>query len=330
MTTTTTKRAAAKQGSKARKTYEGPTAEEKLCAALIELLEAGVNPWRKEWANGPGAGRHRNLLTGACYRGSNPAVLEMWSACRGFSLPLWLGMGQAKQQGWYPRKGSKGCYVLRPQLNKRTQEDENGQPVKGPDGKALTVAWVSYKAACVFNVADLVGSTEEAQRALDAAIAAATGAVVVMPEPERLAAAEAVLGCWPVETTWAGDRACYSSSADRIQMPCRQQFSSAEGLYATWAHEQVHSTGHNSRLGRKLGNAFGSTDYAREELVAELGAFLICNRLEISSSTENHAAYLGSWAKVLGEGPKVLFKALSDATKAANLICGPEVLEDEA
>jgi antirestriction protein ArdC len=111
-------------------------------------------------------------------------------------------------------------------------------------------------------------------------------------------------------------------------MPARQQFASAEGLYATWAHEQVHSTGHSSRLARDLSNSFGSTGYAREELVAELGAFLICNRLEISSSTENHAAYLGHWAGVLKEGPKVLFKALSDATKAANAICGPEVTED--
>jgi antirestriction protein ArdC len=194
----------------------------------------------------------------------------------------------------------------------------------------LIAAWVSYKAACVFNVADLVGSTEEAQQQLDAAIAAAIGAVVVKAEPERLATAEQVLGAWQVETVWAGDRACYSSSADRISMPTRQQFSSAEGLYATWAHEQVHSTGHSSRLARKLGNAFGGDDYAREELVAELGAFLICNRLEISSSTENHAAYLSHWAKVLKEGPKVLFKVLSDATKAANLICGPEVLEEEA
>ncbi|MEB3169084.1 MAG: zincin-like metallopeptidase domain-containing protein, partial [Synechococcaceae cyanobacterium] len=69
----------------------------------------------------------------------------------------------------------------------------------------------------------------------------------------------------------------------------------------------------------------GGDRYAREELVAELAAYLVCNRLEISSKTENHAAYLASWAKVLGDGPMVLFKVLSDATKAANMICGPEV-----
>jgi antirestriction protein ArdC len=321
MATTTTK---ARKG----RTYEGPSAEEKLCAALVELLEQGTNPWRRDWAQLGQQGQHRNLITGAAYRGSNPAVLEMWSACRGYSLPLWLGTAQAKGQGWFPRKGSKGCYVLRPQLNKRAQEDEQGNPITGPDGTPLISAWVSYKPACVFNVADLVGGTEEAQQQLDARIAAALGAVTVRPEPERLAAAEAVLGAWPVETVWAGDRAFYSPAADRITMPTRAQFSTAAGLYSTWAHEQAHSTGHHSRLGRDLTGAMGSDSYAREELVAELAAFLICNRLEISSSTENHAAYLGHWARVLKEGPKVLFKALGQASAACNAICGPDVIEE--
>ena len=314
-TTTTTAR-------KGRKAYDGPTAEEKLCSALIELLEKGANPWRKDWVSAGGLNRHQNLITGAVYRGSNPAVLERWSACRGYSQPLWVGLGQAKQQGWYPVKGSQGCYVLRPQLNKREQEDENGKPVVGPDGQPLIAAWVSYKPACVFNVADLQGE------GLQEAIAAANGSAVVRSEPDRLAGAEAVLSAWPVDTSWGGERACYSPGSDVIRMPARSLFETAGGMYATWAHEQAHSTGHSSRLARDLSGGFGSDKYAREELVAELAAFLICNRLEIGSSTENHAAYLGSWAKVLKEGPKVLFKVLSDATKAANAICGPEVTEE--
>jgi antirestriction protein ArdC len=315
---------------KGRKTYDGPTAEEKLCEALVQLLEQGTNPWRRDWAQIGQQGQHRNLITGHAYRGSNPAVLEMWAACRGYSLPLWLGTAQAKAEGWFPRKGSKGCYVLRPQLNKREQQDEQGQPITGPDGSPLVAAWVSYKPACVFNVADLVGGDEASQAALEARIAAALGAVTVKPEPERLAAAEAVLGAWPVPTTWAGDRAFYSPAGDRITMPTRAQFATAEGLYATWAHEQAHSTGHGSRLNRDLSGTFGSDDYAREELVAELAAFLICNRLEISSSAENHAAYLGHWARVIKEGPKVLFKALGQASAAANAICGPDVVDEEA
>lgn len=310
-----------------RKPYEGPTAEEKLCTALADLMARGVNPWRQDWRGGSGGGRHRNLITGQPYRGSNPAVLAMWQAARGYSLPLWVGIAQAKQKGWFPRKGSQGCYVLRPQLNKREDKDDNGETRKGPDGLPLISAWVSYKPACVFNVADLKGGDDASEDALKAAIAAAAGAPI-LPEPDRLANAESVLAAWPVETVWAGHRACYSPLLDTISMPDRNRFATAEGLYATWAHEQAHSTGHNRRLSRDLTGIKGDQKYAREELVAELAAYLICNRLEISSNTENHAAYLTSWAKVIGDGPKVLFKVLSDATKAANMICGPEVEPD--
>ena len=65
----------------------------------------------------------------------------------------------------------------------------------------------------------------------------------------------------------------------------------------------------------------GSASYAREELVAELGAFLLCRRLEVSSSSESHAAYLGHWVEMLRESRRVLLKLLSDARKAADFIC---------
>ena len=64
----------------------------------------------------------------------------------------------------------------------------------------------------------------------------------------------------------------------------------------------------------------GTTSYAREELVAELGAFLLCRRLEANSCPENHAAYLSHWVEMLREEPRILLKILSDARKAADLI----------
>jgi antirestriction protein ArdC len=111
-------------------------------------------------------------------------------------------------------------------------------------------------------------------------------------------------------------------------MPHRKSFVGDASYWATRAHEAVHSTGHKARLARDFGGVFGDEKYAREELVAELGAFLICNRLQIDSAADNHAAYLSHWAKVLKEGPKVLFKVLSDATKAAALIA-PEAREEQ-
>jgi antirestriction protein ArdC len=174
----------------------------------------------------------------------------------------------------------------------------------------------------VFNVADLEG---EALVGLIRKRRQAAG-LSQRPEPERLAAAEAVLRRWPVPVGEGGDRACYLPLSDRIQLPDRSAFHSAAALYATWAHEAIHSTGHSSRLARDLSGGMGAGGdggraYAREELVAELGAVLLGDRLEIGSAMANHAAYLSHWVALLRESPRVLLQVLSDARKAADLIC---------
>ena len=109
--------------------------------------------------------------------------------------------------------------------------------------------------------------------------------------------------------------------ASANEHPDRASFHSPAAFCATWAHKQIHSTGHESRLKRDLGSAFGKARYAREELVAELGAVLLGDRLEIGSEIESHAAYLGHWIELLKESPKVLFQVLSEARQAADLVC---------
>jgi antirestriction protein ArdC len=317
---------ATKTKPKSRK-YDGPSSEELLTADLVALMEsAELPPWRREWAGHQG--QHRNLITGHTYRGSNPILLEIGSMLRGHTLPLWLGGAEAKARGWWPRKGSKACRIVRPQLNKREQTDANGQPVTGPDGSQLVAAWVSFKPVAVFNAADLQGHDEETAAALAAAIAEAIGQGEAKPAAARLEAAEAVLEAWPVDTRWGGALACYDPNLDRISMPAAEAFTTREAMAATWAHEQSHSTGHKSRLDRAMGKSFGNESYAREELVAELSAVLICYRLQIGCQLENHAAYLQHWAQLLKEGgPRVLFQVLSDARKAADLIA-PEAIEE--
>jgi len=200
-------------------------------------------------------------------------------------------------------------HILRPQLLSREEQ--------GVGGEVTLRSWASYRPVAVFNVADLEG---EALAALIDSRKAAVG-VEAKPEPQRLEAAEAVLGAWPVPVSFGGDRACYLPGIDRIQLPDRASFHSPAAFCATWAHEQIHSTGHETRLKRDLGGAFGKPRYAREELVAELGAVLLGDRLEIGSEIESHAAYLGHWVELLKESPKVLFQVLSEARQAADLIC---------
>jgi antirestriction protein ArdC len=296
-----------------RKTYDGPTSEEILTADLIALMESSdLPPWRREWAGQQG--EHRNLLTGATYRGSNPILLELGAMMRGHTLPLWLGGAQARAEGWFPRKGTKSVRIVRPQTNRR--DDEPAEPGSDP----ITRTWVSYKPVPVFNAADLVGGDEAAEAVLQARIAEALGQGEPRPAQARLETAEAVLEAWPVPTSWGGTRACYSPGLDQIRMPEPEAFTSREAFAATWAHEQAHSTGHGSRLNRPMGGTQGSKAYAREELVAELAAVLICYRLQVGCRLENHAAYLREWAQMLREEPRSLFKVLSQARQAADLV----------
>lgn len=304
-----------------KKPYEGPSSEEILIADLITLMESNdLPPWRREWQGRNG--EHRNLETGNPYRGSNPILLELGSLMRGHTLPLWIGGAQAKAKGWFPKKGTKAVRIVRPQLNKREEETA--------DGNKELRSWVSYKPCAVFCASDLRGATDEAQASLEACIAAALGQPVEATPRERLDAAEAVLEAWPVATTFGGARACYLPSLDTIGMPDADAFTSREAFAATWAHEQAHSTGHHSRLNRPVANPFGTKAYAREELIAELAAVLICYRLQIGSEMTNHAAYLKDWARLLKEEPKALFKILSQARQAADMIAPEAPVSEEA
>ena len=293
-----------------------------LVAGLIELMEAGTDPWARDW-RGSQAGQHRNMITGHHYSGGNPALLELQMMLRGSSLPLWVPIGMAKARGWYPRKGSKACCIVMPFFFEKDATDAEGQPIKDEIGDPEKIKGTGFKyTGGIFNVSDLQGE------GLDEAIAEALGnGDEERTEPQRHDAAEAVLGNWGCPVRWLGDRAFYSPTADAITLPPRDAFGSAEGLYATWAHEAIHSTGHESRLKRDGSvnfGGFGSDSYAKEELIAELGAFLLCSRLQIGSRTENHASYLASWSKCLKQQPSFLKTALSAATKAANLISPQE------
>lgn len=313
---------------------------ERLVADLIALMERGQAPWRRPWREE--SGQHVNLCSGQPYRGSNPVLLSLGMHLRGSALPYWCGWGEARRLGVAPRRGSRGVMILRPLPSRRPKEGDAAET--GSAAAAATAAAGSAGAAddarpgeqpvaqrpgggirtrpvVVFNAADLVGD-EAGTRALAERIQRCRAACRQrrLPEPERLRRATARLEAWPVPRLEGGDRACYLPDLDRIQLPDADRFESASARLATWAHEAIHSTGHPSRLHRDLSGAFGSAVYAREELVAELGAVLLGERLEIGSDTANHAAYLSHWCELLRQEPKQLLQVLGDARRAADRI----------
>lgn len=288
--------------------YTGPKPEEILVQDLIDLMQQGKTPWRKEW--NCYSSYHVNFLTGHRYTGSNIVLLEFGMVMRGAVLPFWCGSSQIKKHGIFPKKGSKSVRIIRPQVNKKEEQDEQGNVKER--------VWTSFKVEPVFNVIDLQGEGLEAL--IEKAKQNYGLDQVQLNETQRLSQAEAVLARWNVAVHHGGSRAFYSPTKDHIVLPDFQSFHKAESYYATRAHEAIHSTGHSSRLDRDLSGEFGSRSYAIEELVAELGSVLLCNQLQISSNLENHAAYLHHWIDVLKENPKVLYQSLSAARKAVELI----------
>ena len=287
--------------------------EQVIVNELIQALESGnTKLWRKEWTV---KGGFRNLLTGHEYQGGNPALLCLQSSIRGWHLPLFIGAGQARSINCLPKKGSKSARILQPLLREfETKElDENGEAKKAQ--------YMSYKCVPVFNVADVRGLDDEASKKLEKLIDDAVLTAKPRELDVRVKEAHDRLFQWEkqVTTIKGGDRAYYRESSDEIVVPKRYNFKNDESFLATYAHEAVHSTKHKSRLNRK------DLTYANEELVAELGAYLICNRLQISNlDTMNHAAYLESWCPMLKSDPKILFKSLANASKAADMVIGEQ------
>ncbi|QEY32078.1 DUF1738 domain-containing protein [Synechococcus sp. RSCCF101] len=279
-----------------------PAAETLLLEELIALLRAGTAPWRRPW-DPRAAGQQVNLLSGRPYRGGNPLLLRLAMGWIPSARPYWCGLRRAATLGLVPRAGCRPVAVI--------------QPLPDAGGGRCR-----FRPVPLVNAADLEGP--RLGRLIEARRRAAAAAL--LRPPERLAAAERQLRRWPVPVQHGGDSAGYDPAADRIRLPERSRFGSAEGFYATWAHEAVHSSGHPSRLNRDLQGAAADRAvlgpaYAREELVAEPGAVLLGDRLQIGSAMANHAAYLDAWLRLLQQTPEQLREVLQDARHAADLIC---------
>ena len=264
---------------------------------IVAALESGTIPWRKPWSGHSAI--PTNLATGKKYRGVNVWVL----GSLGYDLPYFCTFKQAKSLGGQVRKGEKGYPVV---FWKFLKKEEGGKTKSIPLLRHYTV----------FNIAQIDG-VEAPQ----------------VPETTHnpISACETVVKDWirgPRIEHNAGDRACYSPQFDRVTMPNPEQFQSPSAYYSTLFHELTHSTGHKDRLNRETLNNiayFGSHEYSKEELVAELGASYLCAHTGIDNDTiDNSASYIASWLKALKNDPKLLLQAASQAQKAADHILGTE------
>lgn len=276
---------------------------------IIAALEQGVKPWTQPWNAAHAAGHVSRPLrhNGQPYGGIN--VLTLWaSAISGsFSAPIWMTFRQAIELGGHVRKGEKGSPVVYANTITRAETDE----ATGDDIER-TVPFL--KAYTVFNVEQIEGlpghfyAPAESSRNPD----------------ERIADAETYFAATRADIRHGGDSAYYSPALDYIQMPPFEAFRDAQAYYATLAHEATHWTRHCTRLDRDFGRKrFGDDGYAREELVAELGAAFLCADLGLAlEDRADHAAYIGHWLAVLKDDKRAVFTAAAHAQRAIDYLHG--------
>jgi antirestriction protein ArdC len=311
-------RAAAPRRSSAPETARASLYDE-VTNRIVAELEAGRVPWVQPWGrpDGAGPGIPRNALTGRTYSGVN--ILILWGAVidRGWPAQCWLTFRQAREAGGAVRKGERGTTVV--YADRFVPEAEKTRAAAtGEDARAIPF----LKRFTVFNVAQcdgLSGNPEVRGTAGSRRRPGLAADPAPLPERQIVPVAEEVIAASGVDFRIGGDMAFYVPALDLVQVPPQPAFFQQINYYRTALHELTHATGHSSRLDRKLLNAFGSKDYAREELVAEMGSAFLCAALGIIP-TVRHADYLGAWLEVLREDNRAIFRAASAASKAADWI----------
>lgn len=268
---------------------------------VIRMLEKGVAPWRRPWKV---AGRlPQNLRSGRVYRGINLVILSM----AGFGSPYWVTFRQALDLGGRVRAGAKGTTVIFWRFLRALERDE------ADESRSRRVPLL--RCYTVFNLEQTEGIPAPASETSPVECAA------------PLEAADAVLAAManPPEVRHGGPVACYDARADVVLMPPRSAFTSPESYYSTLYHELGHATGHRSRLARPAivgGGLFGSRDYSKEELVAELASAFLCAHVGIECEIEQSSAYLRGWLSAFRDNKKMLVQAAGAAQRAADYILG--------
>lgn len=263
-------------------------AYEVVTKTILEKLDKGVIPWRRPWY-APAA---RNWKTGKLYNGINSVLLQGGE---------YVTYRQAQEAGGNVKRGEHGTPVV--YFNWTVKEDEE-------TGKEERKAFLKYYT--VFEIAQCEGLESKME-----------GFEPMKFDP--IEAAEKIVSGYEdkPEIRHGAPQAFYSPSCDYVNMPEKERFESAEEYYSTLFHELVHSTGHESRLNRKMGAKFGSAPYSREELIAEIGSAMLCGVSHIENATlDNSVAYIQGWSKALSSDSRMIVLAAQQAQKAADYIQG--------
>ena len=271
--------------------------------AIIAKLEKGQIPWEKPWhSEAP-----KNLVSKKSYRGINVFMLSLSE----YACPYWLTYRQAKGLGGHVSKGEKSTPVVFWKWFENVTENAE-------TGEAEISRRPMLRYYRVFNLEQCEG--------IDSAKVPTWG-IDAEREFTPIEAAEKIVDAMPQRpiVKHEGQRACYNVRSDVVTMPPHKLFKGDEEYYSTLFHELGHATGAEARLHRFNADEnvfFGSTDYSKEELCAEMTAAFLCGDSGIERTIDNSAAYIKGWLKKLRSEKRLVVLAAAQAQKAADFIKG--------
>ncbi len=270
---------------------------EQVTNELVAALERGDVPWVQPWAN-LGMSRAVNVASNKPYRGINTLILWLAQNRGKFSSSRWLTFKQALDLRGNVRKGEKGTRVIFWKILEK--KNKSGETDKFPVMKVYTV----------FNL-------DQCENLPEKVLLAGKKPAISLVEEDAMI--EDFIGRVGATISYGGDLAAYSPSRDAIVMPERCQFLDTGSFYATMFHEMIHWTGHNNRCKRHLGERFGTSSYAMEELVAEIGSAFLCADFGVQGKLQ-HPAYVQNWIKVLKGDKSAIFTAAKFAQEASDYL----------
>jgi len=246
---------------------------------IVRQIEAGTIPWVQPWAEDQTLSIPRNAATNRAYSGVN--ILLLWDALfsRDFAVNRWLTFKQALSFGGNVRKGERGTTVV--YADSFTPKAGRDSTVERSDDSGRRIPFL--KRFTVFNVAQCDGLPFD---------------YTVRHKPVSQAlpipAAEALIAATGATFDRTDTKAYYHIGTDTVHTPPQESFFEPINFYRTALHELTHWSGAKHRLNRDFTGRFGSTAYAREELVAEIGSAFLCASLGIVP-TVRHADYIANW-----------------------------------
>jgi len=317
---------------------------------MIEKIKTLQGDWKKPWFT-EGALQWPKNLSGREYNGMNALMLMMHCEKQGYKLPVFctfdrvagLNFTKDKQGAKMQATDKNGEQLPQVSVNKGEKsfpvfittysvvEKDTKERIKWEDYKQLTDEekgkYNVYPKLQVYNVFNVDQTNlKEARPELYNKLEQANQIVRQSTESDSFdfPAMDRMIeqNEWicPIKPIY-GDQAYYSISKNEIVIPEKKQFKDGESFYTNLAHEMTHSTGAENQLGRLKPTSFGSKEYAREELVAELSAALVAQRYGMTKHLkEDSASYLKSWLNSLKESPEFLKTTLVDVKKASGMI----------